>query len=123
VEDNTAEDLHVHTSHMLSVVNKSKENELRNQAYKVLVELTDSLLPDAKKFMHLKQPLEKFRGPVIKVDSFNPNHWTGIAVQKAGLDLKDQAAICDFVVKVQGTYAVIHVTAAPFTGLYLVTVE
>src|SRR6478672_3569834 len=69
VEDNTAEDLHVHTSHMLSVVNKSKENELRNQAYKVLVELTDSLLPDAKKFMHLERPLEKFRGPVIKVDS------------------------------------------------------
>lgn len=73
--------------------------------------------------MHLERPLEKFRGPVIKVDSFNPDHWTGIAVQKAGLDLKDQAAIYDFVMNVQGTYAVIQVTAAPFTGFYLVTVQ
>ena len=100
-----------------------KESELRIQANSVLVELANSLFPGDKKFEVHAPGTNTIHAPVIKLGSVTMDHWAGITIQHAGLNLGNSQYIYDFVMKVKGTYAQIIVESGSLEGRFFISVQ
>lgn len=123
-DEMTAKGGHVHVPNAQYDANRpAKELEVRTQANRLLIELTNSLFGSSKILeVNRCDPFANFHGPVLNFYTLNPAHWAAIAILSSG-SISSNSIINDFITNVEGTYAQIIVGSGPLAGSYLMSIH